>query len=131
MSLPDLMKANENYGTFQIYDKTTQNDAYGGYMDVYVPGATFEGMLVLDDSINAQVAESQGVTGIYTLTFSKALRLPWHTVFKKTSGERLVGMYFRVTSKDESATPRVSGLDLKNVKAEEFVPGGVSEVTDG
>lgn len=128
MGLPDLLQANENYGTFQIWDLTTQNDGYGGFIQAYVPGATFVGVLVLDDSINAQIAESQGVTGVYTLTFEKALHLPWHTVFKKISGEKLNGMYFRVTSKDENATPGTTRLDLKYVKAEEFVP---AEVSDG
>ena len=123
MSFPDLLKANENYGIYQIWDKTTQNDGYGGYMDVYVPGATFEGVLVLDDSLNAQAAEKQGVTGIYTLTFGKPLHLPWHTVFKRE--DESFTTFYRVTSKDEMATPSTSRLDMRTVKAEEFViPSG-------
>lgn len=122
MSLPDLLKSNENYGTFQIWDYVTQNDGYGGFIYTYTPGATFEAVLVLDDSVNAQLAEQQGVTGVYTLTYGKELHLPWHTVFKKISGEKLNGEFFRVTSKDENATPNVSRLDLRNVKAEEFNP---------
>ena len=123
MSMPDLLKANENYGMYQIWYSTIQDDGYGGYAEVYVPGATFEGVLVLNDSINAQVAEQQGVTGIYTLTFDKALRLPWHTIFQKKDTDR----YYRVTSKDESSTPSVSGMDMRQVKAEEYYPtGGVN-----
>ena len=122
--LPSLMQANENYGKFQIYNMSTQNDGYGGYSTSYEAGATFDGVLVLDDSLQAQVAEKQGVTGVYTLTYDKVLHLPWHTVFKKISGEKLVGTYFRVTSKDENATPATSTLNLRNVKCEEFVPSG-------
>lgn len=125
--LPSLMQDNENYGKFQIFNAITQNDGYGGYITTYEPGATFDAVLVLDDSLQAQVAEKQGVTGVYTLTYEKALNLPWHTVIKKISGEKLVGMYFRVTSKDENATPKSSSLNLRNVNCEEFVPsGGVS-----
>lgn len=122
--LPSLMQENENYGIFQIFNAITQNDGYGGYVTTYEPGATFDAVLVLDDSLQAQVAEKQGVTGVYTLTYEKVLHLPWHTAFKKISGEKLVGTYFRVTSKDENATPGTSSLNLRYVKCEEFVPSG-------
>ena len=125
MALPDLMKENENYGQFQIYDLTTQNDGYGGYMSTYTPGATFDAVLVLDDSIQAQVAEKQGVTGVYTLTFDNALRLPWHTVFRKISGDGLVGTFFRVTSKDDKVPPKGATLKFRNVNVEEYVPTDV------
>ena len=127
MALPDLMKANENYGHFQIYNLITQNDGYGGYVSTYVPGAIFEGVLVLDDSINARIAEKQGVTGLYQMTFGKELSLPWHTVVKKIDGEKLVGTFFRVTSKDESATPSSTPLNLRKVIMEEYVPSGEIE----
>lgn len=120
--LPSLMQENENYGKFQIFNAFTQNDGYGGYVTTYEPGATFDAVLVLDDSLQAQVAEKQGVTGVYTLTYEKTLSLPWHTVIKKISGEKLVGMYFRVTSKDENATPKSSSLNLRKAQCEEFVP---------
>lgn len=129
MSLPDLLKANENYGVYQIWDKTTQNDGYGGYKEVYMAGATFEGVLVLDDSINAQIAEQQGVKGVYTLTFGKELHLPWHTVFKRTDDSS--NTFYRVTSRDENATPSTTRLNMRNVKAEEFVLPSGAEVSDG
>lgn len=118
MSLPDLMKETEGYGYFRILDKTTQEDGYGGYIDTYAVGARFEGVLVLDDSINAQAAMAQGVTGVYTLTYDKALRLPWHTVFCKDEDHNQV---FRVTSKDEKSTPSSSSLRMRDVKCEEWV----------
>jgi hypothetical protein len=124
MALPDLMKANENYGHFQIYNLIIQNDRYGAYASTYVPGAIFEGVLVLDDSINARIAEKQGVTGLYQMTFEKELYLPWHTVIKKIDGEKLVGTFFRVTSKDENATPSSTPLNLRKVIMEEYVPSG-------
>lgn len=125
MALPDLMKANENYGHFQIYNLITRNDEnYGGYISTYVPGAIFEGVLVLDDSINARIAEKQGVTGLYQMTFEKELYLPWNTVVRKIDGEKLVGTFFRVTSKDENATPSSTPLNLRKVIMEEYVPTG-------
>ena len=128
MALPSLLKANENYGEFQIYDAITENDGYGGYKTTYTPGAVFEGVLVLDDSINAQIAGKQGVTGVYTLTVEKILRIPWHTVFRKISGENLVGNFFRVTGKDDKATPKSAGIDMRTVNVEEYeLPGDYSD----
>ncbi len=118
---PPLIRKNENFGEFQIYDHITADDGYGGYIDTYVPGATFEGVLVLNDSINAQVAEQQGVTGVYTLTFEKILKLPWHTVFRSLKDS----VYYRVTSKDELATPSGASFDLRQVNVEEYKMEGV------
>lgn len=129
MSLPDLLKANENYGVYQVWNSAIVDDGYGGYKEELTPGATFEGVLVLDDSINAQIAEQQGVRGVYTLTFGKGLRLPWHTVFRRTDDSR--NLFYRVTSRDESSTPSVTRLDMRTVKAEEYIPSSETEVTDG
>lgn len=125
MSLPSLLQASENFGKFQIYDLTTQNDGYGGYATSYTPGATFDGVLVLDNSINAQVAQKEGVTGVYTLTVDKIIRLPWHTVFKKISGENLVGTFFRVTDRDDKSTPNGSSIVMRTMNVEEYAPSGV------
>lgn len=113
--IPDLLKATENYGVFTILNKSTVSDGYGGYYDQYTAGATFEGVLSLDDSIQAQQAMSQGVTGVYTLTCEKSLHLPWHTVIRK--GDQT----YRVTSKDENSTPTSSPLGMRVVKCEEWV----------
>lgn len=121
MSFPDLLKANENYGEYQIWNVAIVDDGYGGYRDDWTAGATFEGVLVLDDSINAQIAEQQGVKGLYTLTFDKALHLPWHTVFNRKG----TNSFYRVTSRDENATPSSSMLDMRTVKCEEYeIPSG-------
>ena len=84
--IPELMKTAEGYGFFCIMNKSTEKDGYGGYIDTYTFGAKFEAVLTLNDSINAQAAMAQGVTGVYKLTYEKALRLPWHTVLILTLG---------------------------------------------
>ena len=115
--LPKLMQASEGYGTFNVLNFTIVDDPYGGYKKTYSIGATFDGVLHLDDSINAQLAEKDGVTGVYTLTFDKGLKLPWHTVF---CIEGNTGKAYRVTSKDENSTPNLSRLNLRQVRAEEY-----------
>lgn len=125
MSLPILMQANENYGKFNILNKVTVNDGYGGYTEGYAVGAEFDAVLVLNDSIQAQRAEQEGVKGVYTLTTDKAVPLPWHRIFRRKSDNAT----FRVTSKDEHATPSTTPMNLREVKVEEYALTG--EIANG
>lgn len=114
--LPDLMREFESYGEYQIYNlEEGEDDGFGGYSEIYTPGETFEGVLILDDSLNAQIAEKQEVKGVYTLTFDKDTRLPFHTVIKSL----ITGQFFRVVSKDEQSTPINASFDFRQVKCEE------------
>ena len=98
-------------------DKTTQNDGYGGVETVWALGADFNAAIVLDSSIEARIAEQQGVKGRYTVTTTKSLNLQYHDVFKRVSD----GKIFRVTSDgDDKHTPASAGLDMRQVSAEEF-----------
>lgn len=115
--VPELMKSTEGYGYFRIMNKSTDPDGYGGFIDHYTVGAKFDAVLVLNDSINAQAAMAQGVTGVYKLTYDKALRLPWHTVFCADDDHSRV---YRVTSKDQKATPGKSNLNIRTVNCEEW-----------
>ena len=73
--------------------------------------------ITLDSSIQAKIAEQQGVTGLYTVTTSKALNLQYHDVFKRKSDNKI----FRVTSDgDDKHTPNSSALDMRQVSAEEY-----------
>lgn len=108
-----------------ILDKTTIADGYGGYTQVWKEGAPFKAAIVLDSSIEARVAEKQGVTALYTVTTSKALNLQYHDVFKRTSD----GKIFRVTSDgDDNHTPVSATLDMRQVSAEEWtLTGSIDE----
>ena len=99
-------------------DKTTQNDGYGGVETVWNDGADFKAAIVLDSSLQAKIAEKQGVTGLYTVTTSRSMVLHFHDVFKRKSD----GKVFRVTSNGEdNHTPASTALDMRQVSAEEFV----------
>lgn len=103
--------------TCTLMDKRTVPDGYGGYKTIWTEGASFNAAIVLDNSIQAKVAESQGVTGIYTVTTQKALNLQYHDVFRRESDKKL----FRVTSDgDDKATPASATLDMRQVSAEEL-----------
>lgn len=100
-----------------ILDKSTTADGYGGVNTTWVEGAPFNAALVLDTSLQAKVAEKQGVTGLYTVTTEKSIVLQYHDVFMRKSDNKI----FRVTSDgDDKRTPASAMLNMRQVSAEEF-----------
>ena len=105
-----------------LYNKSVVEDGYGGYKTVYSPGVTFQAAIVIDNSINAQVAMSSGSVGVYTVTTQKSFNLQYHDVFKRSSDDKV----FRVLSDgDDKKTPKSAGLNMRQVNAEEWsIPNG-------
>ena len=100
-----------------MLDKTTTSDGYGGYIIDWKEGADFQAAIVLDSSIQARIAEQQGVTALYTITTKKNINLQYHDVFKRVED----GKIFRVTSDgDDKHTPKSASLDMRQVSAEEW-----------
>ena len=100
-----------------MLDKRTVADGYGGYITQYTDGASFMAAIVLDNSMQARIAEQQGVTGLYTVTTKKALNLQYHDAFRRERD----GKVFRVTSDgDDKKTPNSATLDMRQVSAEEW-----------
>ena len=109
-----------------MLDKTTVADGYGGYTATWADGAEFNAAIVLDSSMQARIAEKQGVTALYTVTTTKALNLQYHDVFRRESD----GKIFRVTSDgDDKKTPNGAGLNMRQVSAEEWTLTG--ELVEG
>lgn len=104
-----------------ILNKTITEDGYGGWITTWTDGAEFECAIVLDTSMQARAAEQAGVTALYTITTSRNLTLQYHDVLRRIRD----GKIFRVTSDgDDKATPASTGLDMRQVSAEEFVLNG-------
>ncbi len=104
-----------------LLDKTTRADGYGGYETKWLDGAEFMAAIVLDTSMQARIAQQQGVTGLYTITTVKAMNLQYHDVFRRVSD----GKIFRVTSDgDDKHTPASAHLNMRQVTAEEWVLNG-------
>lgn len=100
-----------------LLNKQTVNDGYGGYKNTWVEGATFEAAITFDTSIEARVAELQGVHSLYTVTTSRALILQYHNIFRRVRDGKL----FEVTSDgDDVATPELTSLDMRQVTAKEL-----------
>ncbi len=112
MSLLDSQMEN-----FILYDKVRTPDAYDSMYTGYVPSMTFKAVAVLDSSIEAQTALAAGVKGVYTITTRKGINLQYHDVLKRESD----GKEFRVTTDgDDDKTPDSAGLNMRQVRAEEW-----------
>lgn len=112
MSLIDTMKE-----TCQMMDKVSVPDGIGGFINSWRPGAEFQAAIVKDTSPEARIAEHDGVTELYTVTFSKDLPMEYHDVFVRKRD----GATFRVTSNvNDSRTPKVATFQFGQVSAERW-----------
>lgn len=100
-----------------MIDKTSVSDGRGGFDYAFVEGAEFQAAITLDNSIQAKIAQQQGVTGVYSVTTQKSINLQYHDVFRRSSD----GKVFRVTSDgDDKKTPPSATLNMRQVSAEEY-----------
>lgn len=98
-----------------LVEKTRVPDGEGGWTTAWADGAPFEAAIVLDSSINARVAEAEGVTGVYTVTTERNVELDFHDAFRRDSD----GQVFRVTKVNDS-TPDVASFQFNQYQAEEW-----------
>lgn len=111
----------EQFEKCVMLDKHTTSDGYGGTIIEYVDGAEFVAAITFDNSIQAKIAEKQGVTSVYTVTTRKNMMLNYHDIFRRLED----GKIFRVTSDgDDVKTPASARLNMRQVSAEEYVLGG-------
>lgn len=105
-----------------IINKQIVNDGYGGQKTIWTEGATIQCAIVLNNSIQAQIAQKQGTTAYYTITTPKSVNLEYHNVLRRLSD----GKIFRITSGgDDNKTPDSAGLNMRQTTAEEWtIPNG-------
>lgn len=107
------------YQEMVMLEKDRTPDGQGGFITKWREGATFLAAITFDSSMQARIAEKQGVTSLYTVTTKRAAVLEYHDVFKRMSD----GKVFRVTSDgDDKATPDSADLNMRQVTAEEWTP---------
>ena len=100
-----------------MLDRTTTDDGYGGIKTTWTEGASFNAAAVLDSSMQARMAEQQGVTALYTVTTGREINLQFHDVFRRERDQKI----FRVTSDgDDKKTPASTRLNMRQVSAEEW-----------
>ena len=97
-------------------DKNTVPDGFGGHISNYTEGARFKAAIVLESSIQARIAEVQGVRGMYRVTVPKNVRVDYNDVFIRLSD----GKKFRNVSKDDLSTPDAATFNVRVFNAEEW-----------
>ena len=112
MSLLDEMKA-----ACTMIDKRTIPDPAGGFGPEWVDGASFEATIIKNQSLEARVAEKDGLKSVYTVVVDKGIPLSFHDVFRREED----GQIFRVTSDiKDSVAPARSTVPIGKVTAEEY-----------
>lgn len=102
-----------------LMEKSRVPDGEGGWATRWVDGMHFDAAITHDNTLNARVAESEGMTATYTVTTDKTMPLDFHDVFRRESD----GQVFRVTSDGtDKMTPRSATFQFSQVAAEEWVP---------
>lgn len=94
-------------------------DGEGGFITSWTEGTEFRASITFDSSMQARIADRQGVSSLYTVTTAKSAQLEYHDVIKRLSD----GKIFRITSDgDDKQTPTraIFGQYLQ-VSAEEWV----------
>ena len=101
----------------KLMNKTAVSDGIGGFVHEWAEGPDFKAAIVKDNTLQAKVAEKEGVTEIYTVTFSKSLSLNFHDVFKRVED----GATFRITSNvKDSTTPKRATFQFGQASAERW-----------
>lgn len=99
-------------------DKVHVPDGMGGWEEEWADGATFKAAIHKDSTLQARIAEKQGVNELYTITVFRDNNLQFHDVIKRLSD----GKTFRVTSNmTDNTSPVFSGINFGQVTAEEAV----------
>lgn len=100
-----------------LMEKTRTSDGEGGSTTEWEESTPFMAAVVFNNSLEARVAEKQGITNLYTVTTDKNTSLEYHDVFKRVED----GKIFRVTSDgDDAKTPDVASFAFRQVSAEEW-----------
>ena len=112
------------FEAFNLINVTKEPDGYGGFKKAYAIGAPFDAAIVYHTSLEARVAEKQGVTSLYTVTTRRNVNLEYHDLIMRAKDNKV----FRVTTDgDDNLTPKTANLDMRQVSAEEFILGGTIE----
>lgn len=103
---------------FVFLNKVKVDDPVGGYKDDYQDGVTFKAAVIKNSTTEAQIAEKNGISEIFTIVTDKSMVLEFHDVLRRASD----GEIFRVTSRAvDSQAPEASTVPIAKVSAERWV----------
>lgn len=96
-------------------NQTIVSDGEGGTTVTYTESEEFNAAITLDNSVQAAIAQKDGVKGIYNITTSVDMPLKHGDIIKRVDN----GKTYRVTGK-ENMTPSVATFHFYTVKGEEW-----------
>lgn len=91
-------------------------DGYGGYKTVYSEGVSFKAVIKQDTSLQAKIAEQQGVVDTFSVVTDKGFILKFPMVIKRT----IDNTYLQITSESVNVPPDSSPLNMRKVSAKKF-----------
>ena len=113
MNLVDAFKEE-----FVLMEKSIKPDGEGGYVTTWTPGVKVSIAADLNSTMEAKIAEKDGVTSVYTLTFSKSAPLAFNDYVRREKDQQV----FRITSNpEEKKTPDQMAVQFMQASAEKTV----------
>ena len=102
-----------------MLEKKRIPDGEGGFTTDWADGVQFKAAITFNSSLEAKVAEKQGVTSLYSVICPINAKLEYHDVIRRLRD----GKIFRITSDgDDEITPDSATFQFAKVSAEEWVP---------
>lgn len=96
-------------------ERTRKPDGESGYITTWSEGLEFANYQALDTSMQARIAEKQGVTSVYSALVRSDLPIEYNDYFK----DKTTGLTYRVTSNPEDkVAPKSASFALKYFTAE-------------
>jgi len=100
-----------------LMEKTRDPSPEGGWVTAWKEGASFKSYQYFDSSMEARMAQREGVTSVYSVLVDKDFPIEYNDAFKDLS----TGATYRVTSRPkEKVAPASSSFNLKFFTAERW-----------
>lgn len=98
-----------------LLNKIRISDGLGGWTTAWTEGASFKAAILKDSTMDARIAEKEGITEVYTVTVPKETPLEFMDVFRRVSD----GQTFRVKSNmKDNESPSFTAINFGQVTAE-------------
>ena len=102
-----------------MLEKKRVPDGEGGFTTDWAEGVQFKAAITFNSSMEAKIAEKQGVTSLYSVICPINAKLEYHDVIRRLRD----GKVFRITSDgDDEITPGSATFQFAKVSAEEWIP---------
>ena len=97
-----------------LMEKVRIKDGASGFITEWKEGEQFDAAITLDTTMEARIAEKDGVSAVYTVT-TYGVKLGHDDIIKRVED----GRYFRITSDGvDKKTPGVASFNISQVNAE-------------